>query len=156
MFIRDMFIRHRKAFTLIELMIVMAIIAVLVGLILPRFKGMRDQANISKAQGEIRSIKTAVESYYMTNGAYPPTTLTICATYLTLATTFPRILQNNLYDPFGATPTTEYRYMRSPNGAYYVIFSIGPNNIATITGIDNTGTVTPANRGDDVWTTNAQ
>ncbi|MFZ5799928.1 MAG: prepilin-type N-terminal cleavage/methylation domain-containing protein [Candidatus Omnitrophota bacterium] len=145
---------HRKAFTLIELMIVMAIVAVLVGMVLPRFKGMRDQANISKAQGEVRAIKTAIESYYIRNGSYPPTTTTICSSYLTTATTYPRILENPLYDPFGATATTQYRYIRSANGQYYVIFSIGPNATANITGINNAGTVMPANRQDDVWTSN--
>lgn len=146
--------KNRMSFTLIELMIVMAIIAVLVGMILPRFKGMRDQANISKAQGEVRAIKTAIESYFIRNAAYPATSTTVCATYLTLATTYPRILESNLYDPFGATATTEYRYIRSANGAYYVIFSIGPNATANITGIGATGTVAPANRQDDVWTSN--
>jgi general secretion pathway protein G len=145
---------RRKAFTLIELMIVMAIIAVLVGMILPRFKGMRDQANVSRAQGEVRAIKTAVESYFIRNGSYPPTTLTVCATYLTTAATYPRILDTALYDPFGATATTEYRYIRSANGAYYVIFCIGPNAVANITGIGATGTVAPANRQDDIWTSN--
>ena len=145
----------RKAFTLIELMIVMAIVAILVGMILPRFQGMRDQANVSKAQGEVQAIKTALESYFIRNTAYPPTTVTVCATYLTLATTYPRILQSVLYDPFGATATTEYRYVRSANGSYYVIWSIGPDRTATVTGIDNTGVVTPANRQDDIWTANS-
>ncbi len=146
--------RNKKSFTLIELMIVMAIIAILVGMVLPRFKGMRDQANISKAQGEVRAIKTAIESYFIRNGAYPLTSTTVCATYLTLATTYPRILESPLYDPFGATATTEYRYIRSANGAYYVIFSIGPNATANITGISAAGVVAPANRQDDVWTSN--
>ena len=147
--------KNIKGFTLIELMIVMAIIAVLVGMILPRFRGMRDQANISKAQGEIRSIKTAIESYYMTNNAYPTTSTTVCATFLTLAATLPRILQTALYDPFGATTTTEYRYVRSANAQFYVIWSIGPNLATTITGISNAGVVAPAATGDDVYTTNA-
>ena len=88
--------KEGTGFTLIELMIVMAIMAVLVGMILPRFKGMRDQASVSKAQGEVRAIKTAVESYYITNSGYPATTTTVCATYLATATTYPRILTNPL------------------------------------------------------------
>lgn len=144
-----------RGFTLIELMIVMAIMAVLVGMILPRFKGMRDQANISKGQGEVRAIKTAIESYYITNNAYPATSTTVCATYLTLSTTYPRILTSPLYDPFGATATTEYRHIRSSSGLYYVIFSIGPDATAQVTGIGDDGIVTPSNRGDDVWTTNS-
>ncbi|MDP2940375.1 MAG: prepilin-type N-terminal cleavage/methylation domain-containing protein [Candidatus Omnitrophota bacterium] len=146
--------KNKKAFTLIELMIVMAIIAVLVGMILPRFRGMRDQANISKAQGEVRAIKTAIESYFIRNSIYPITTTTVCATNLTTATTFPRILESNLYDPFGATATTEYRYICSANRQYYVIFSIGPNATANTTAISNAGVITPAAAVDDVRTSN--
>ncbi|MFH0876726.1 MAG: prepilin-type N-terminal cleavage/methylation domain-containing protein [Candidatus Omnitrophota bacterium] len=144
-----------RGFTLIELMIVMAIMAVLVGMILPRFKGMRDQASVSKAQGEVRAIKTAIESYYITNNAYPATSTTVCATYLTLSSTYPRILTSAIYDPFGATSTTEYRFIKSTSGLYYVIFSIGPDATADITGIGDDGVVAPANRDDDVWTSNA-
>jgi len=138
-----------KAFTLIELMIVMAIIAILVGMVLPRFKGMRDQANISKSQGEIRALKTAVESYYIRYGSYPT-----ALTQLWAATTYPRIIESAMYDPFGATTTTVYRYARSTNNAYYVIWSIGPDGTSDITGISTAGVVTPANRDDDVWTSN--
>lgn len=145
---------RRRAFTLIELMIVMAIIAVLVGTVLPRFKGMRDQANVSKAQGEVRALKTASESYFIRNNSYPPSNNTVCASYFCLATTYPRIIESAIYDPFGATATTEYRFRRSTNNAYYVIFSCGPDGAYTVTGIGTTGIVTPANRGDDIWTSN--
>ncbi len=151
-------LKHKflTGFTLIELMIVMAIIAVLVGMVLPRFQGMRDQANISKAQGEIRAVKTAVESYYIRNGAYPLTSATVCLTYLATATTYPRILQDRLYDPFGATATTEYGYIRSANGQYYVIYSIGANRTVNTTAISALGVVTPALSAtvDDIRTSN--
>lgn len=139
----------RKAFTLIELMIVMAIIAILVGMVLPRFKGMRDQANVSKAQGEIRALKTAVESYRIRYNAYPAN-----LTLLWAAATQPRIIESALYDPFGASAVTVYRYVLSTNSAYYVIWSIGPDGLTDITGISTAGVVAPANRDDDVWTSN--
>ncbi|MFH0876727.1 MAG: prepilin-type N-terminal cleavage/methylation domain-containing protein [Candidatus Omnitrophota bacterium] len=145
-----------QAFTLVELMISLVIIGVLVGLILPRFKGMRDQGKISKAQGELRAIKAAMESYFIKNNGYPPTTTTVCAGYLTTSAVYPRILQNPLYDPFGATTTTEYNYAVSPNARYYVMYSLGADATAQITGIGDDGVVTPSNRGDDVWTSNAQ
>jgi general secretion pathway protein G len=146
--------RRNRSFTLIELMIVMAIIAVLVGMILPRFKGIRDQASVSKAQGEVRAIKTAVESYYIRNGAYP-TLAQYNAGILWAAATYPRILYSALYDPFGATATTLYRYAVSPApGAYYVIWSIGPDGVAGITGITAAGAIT-GTVGDAVYTSNA-
>ena len=147
--------KKRVGFTLIELMIVMAIMAVLVGMILPRFKGMRDQASISRAQGELRSIKTALESYFITNGAYPTTSETVCGTYLAIAAANPRILTSALYDPFGATATTEYNYTKSANGLYYVVASVGPDGSQNLTGISATGAVT-GTVGDDIYQTNAQ
>ena len=56
---------RRKGFTLIELMIVIVIISILIGAALPRFKGMQDEANQTKAQAELRTMQIAVESYYI-------------------------------------------------------------------------------------------
>jgi hypothetical protein len=47
------------------------------------------------------------------------------ANYLVSAT--PQIISNPLYDPFNPTPSTEYGYYLSSNGAYYVVSSMGPN-----------------------------
>src|SRR3989339_339671 len=59
----------KKGFTLIELLIVIAVISILIGIALPRFKGMQDEGNIAKATGELRTLKTAVESYYIHNNS---------------------------------------------------------------------------------------
>jgi len=146
-------IKMKRGFTLIELMIVMAVIAILVGIALPRFKGMREEANIAKADGELRALKTAVESYYIHQGSYPATTTTLCATYLTASTTKPKLIETDLYDPFGATSTTEYRYAVDTNGDYYVIWSLGSDKGADITGIDTSGDLTGSS-DDDVFATN--
>ena len=53
---------NRKAFTLIELAIVMVIIGVLVAVLIPTF-GMRDKANISRAKGDIQGLHTAALGY---------------------------------------------------------------------------------------------
>lgn len=142
-----------KGFTIIELLVVIAVISILVGIAVPRIKGMQDQANITKAQAETRTIKAAVESYYInqTPNAYPATSTTICATTLNSAS--PLIVDTVLYDPFGATTTTEYRYIRSSNGKYYIIFSVGINGTAGITGISDTGVIV-GTAGDDIYAKN--
>jgi len=140
-----------KGFTLIELLVVMSVIAILIGIAIPRFKGMQDEANTSKAKAELRVLQTAVESYYMnqTPNAYPATSTTICATTLNSAS--PLIVSEVLYDPFRSS--TEYRYRRSTNGTYYVIYSYGPDGAQDITGISNAGVLTGTN-DDDIYASN--
>lgn len=144
---------RKKGFTIIELLVVIAVIFILVGIAVPRIKGMQDQANISKAEGETKTLKAAVESYYISQSpnSYPATSTTICASTLNSAS--PLIVADVLYDPFGATTTTEYRYILSSNGSYYVIFSVGIDKTADITGISDAGVIQGV-EDDDIYATN--
>ncbi len=142
---------HRKGFTLIELLVVISVIAILVGIAIPRFKGMQDEANSSKAKGELRVLQTAIESYYMnqTPNAYPATSTTVCASTLNSAS--PLIVGEPLLDPFRSA--AEYNYIRSADGTQYVVFSYGPDGAADITGISNAGVLAGTN-DDDLYATN--
>ncbi len=127
----------RKGFTIIELLIVIAVIAILVGIALPRFKGMRDEGNIARAKGELRTLQTAVESFRVHTGAYPATNSLADVTNAT-----PQILATLPTDPFNGT--NDYGYVC--NSEYYVIYSVGPagNGAATVT---NTGAVNETTNG---------
>jgi prepilin-type N-terminal cleavage/methylation domain-containing protein len=63
--------RARTAFTLIELLIVMAIIIVLAGLILATSGYVQDKGKRSRAEAEIAAMSAALESYKADNGVYP-------------------------------------------------------------------------------------
>ena len=64
--------KRSKAFTLIELLIVMAVIAILIAIAIPSFRGMQTEARQTKAQGDTRVLKIAVESYYKNHtNTYP-------------------------------------------------------------------------------------
>lgn len=143
----------KNGFTLIELLIVMAIIAILIGISLPRFRAMQDEGNVSKAGGELRTLKTAIESYAIHNdGRYwGNNTNTPCATFLNAAS--PKIVEKTLIDPFGAAITTEYYYRVSGNDMYYVLFSRGPDRLYDITGISNAGVIAGTN-DDDPYASN--
>ena len=68
--------RRYTAFTLIELLIVMAIIIVLAGLILATANYVQKKGYRSRAEAEIAAISAALENYKADNGVYPSTTET--------------------------------------------------------------------------------
>jgi prepilin-type N-terminal cleavage/methylation domain-containing protein len=67
----------RKAFTLIELLIVVAIIAILAAIAVPNFLEAQIRSKVSRAKSDLRSIATAVESYYVDNNHYMPFTVEV-------------------------------------------------------------------------------
>jgi type II secretion system protein G len=60
-----------SAFTLIELLIVVAIIAILAGIALPNFLEAQTRAKVSRALADMRSLTTAIETYRIDNNQYP-------------------------------------------------------------------------------------
>ncbi|MDP3791431.1 MAG: type II secretion system protein [Candidatus Omnitrophota bacterium] len=133
----------RKGFTILELLIVIAVIAILVGIALPRFRGMQDEGNIAKAKGELRMLQTAVESYYIHNNS------TLPATTAALTTAVPQIAPTVLpTDPFGGAA-----YGYNQGTTFFVLYSVGPslNGAATI---NAAGTVTEVNGSSCVYVTN--
>lgn len=66
-------IKNQKGFTLIEILVVVAIIALLAGIIVPKLMGRQEEAQRTKAAADIRNIQTALDLYKLDNGFYPST-----------------------------------------------------------------------------------
>lgn len=62
----------RRAFTLIELLIVISIIAILAAMIIPASMMVKRAGMIRKAKSEIAQVATAIDSYKDKLGHYPP------------------------------------------------------------------------------------
>ncbi|MCX7048400.1 MAG: prepilin-type N-terminal cleavage/methylation domain-containing protein [Candidatus Sumerlaeota bacterium] len=61
---------HLRAFTLIELLIVIAIIAILALIAIPNFLEAQTRSKVARAQSDMRTIATAVEAYYVDYNNY--------------------------------------------------------------------------------------
>lgn len=63
--------RTTLAFTLIELLIVVAIIAILAAIAVPNFLEAQTRAKVSRVKADMRTMATALEAYYVDGNAYP-------------------------------------------------------------------------------------
>ena len=63
--------KHRKAFTLIELLIVVLIIAILAAIAIPNFMEFQTRAKISRVKSDMRTMATGLEAYCVDYGTYP-------------------------------------------------------------------------------------
>ena len=63
--------RHNSGFTLIELMIVVAIIGILAAVAIPQYQNYVARTQVAEGLSIASSIKIAVAEYYNTNGNYP-------------------------------------------------------------------------------------
>ncbi len=85
--------KAQDGFTIIELLIVIAIIAVLAGLVLNNFQGAQAKARDTQRLTDINNIHSKLEEFYNEKGFYPDTFE---------ADDFPGIDEDSLIDPDGA------------------------------------------------------
>ncbi len=66
--------RQKSAFTMVELVVVIAIISMLAGLLLPALNRARQMAMVAKCVTTIGALQTALAMYSLDYGLYPPST----------------------------------------------------------------------------------
>jgi type IV pilus assembly protein PilA len=62
---------NRSGFTLVELLIVIAIIGILAAIAIPQFTSYRQKSYNSAAQSDLRNVKTNLAAYYADYQHYP-------------------------------------------------------------------------------------
>jgi type IV pilus assembly protein PilA len=65
--------RMQKGFTLIELMIVVAIIGILAAVAIPQYQDYTVKAKLSKVQSTLAPVKTAAALFFQEQGGFPAT-----------------------------------------------------------------------------------
>ncbi len=63
--------RRQEAFTLVEMLLVLVILAVLAAIVIPKFSGRTEQAKEAAAKTQLKSIEQALETYEVDLAGYP-------------------------------------------------------------------------------------
>jgi len=153
--------RSGKGFTLIELMVVIAIILILALIAVPAYRNMQIRAKKARAQEDLRNIATALEAFFVDWNQYPADTGTVWINELTggnegsgatvnvsgatsaTGESGPIVYINHIPDdPFSPGNSYHYAVTDVHNGPWY-LWSVGPD------GQDNT------HSGDDIVRTNS-
>ncbi len=134
-------LKNRKGFTLVELLVVVAIIAILAAALVPRLLGYTDRARQARAMSDLGTMKTVVEIYTADqgNGVYPDTA------------DIGRILQDG-----GINWTGDQTGVKDPWG-YPYYYNLVKDSNGNVTGyiVISPGKDGKLNTADDVYTTDS-
>lgn len=67
------FTHKKRAFTLVEMLVVISIIGILSTIVFSSFSQSREKARIAKRVADLKQIENALEFYYAVNRSYPTT-----------------------------------------------------------------------------------
>lgn len=125
--------RRSGGFTLIELMIVIAIIAILAAILVPNFIRARAQGQLTACKSNLKNIGTALEMYSTDwSGKYPANTGLLTPNYLKAIPECPAAATNTYNAAFGPSAAfntgsyTDYYYVAC-NGANHLPVSVTGN-----------------------------
>ncbi|GAH74356.1 unnamed protein product, partial [marine sediment metagenome] len=62
----------KKAFTLVEILIVVAILGILAAIVIPQFQAHSQEAKEAAAKDNLRILRNAIELYAVQHGGVPP------------------------------------------------------------------------------------
>lgn len=137
--------KEKKAFTLIELLIVVAIIGILAAIAVPNFLNAQMRAKITRVKADFRTISTGFSMYQLDRNSYPPDPGGPCVdwqAYARLTTPIAYVSSLEMFRDYftnegaegaigAACDLTFYDYGQVPyiaeSGVGYVVISFGPD-----------------------------
>jgi general secretion pathway protein G len=118
--------RRRKGFTLIEVLVVVAILGILAAIIVPRLMDRPDEAKRVAAKADVQALTSALKIYRLDNGFYPSTdqglgALVVRPTTNPVPGNWKQYLDRLPKDPWGS----DYQYLQPGQRSEIDVFSLG-------------------------------
>ena len=115
----------RRAFTLVEMLLVVTIIGILAALVIPKIVGRSEQARETAAHADLSSIKTALDAFEVDNGFYPKSIQDLVTAPSNARNWHGPYLEKIPQDPWGNNYV--YYLPGKHNTGSYDLLSVGPD-----------------------------
>lgn len=114
-----------KGFSLVELVIVMAVIALILSIAIPNFRAMQQEGQMTQVEGQLNTLKTACISYWKNHEMSYPTNI-----HTDLLGASPKVISSPLKDPWATDATNDtFGYLIGSDsifGQYFIVYTKGP------------------------------
>ncbi len=125
--------KNNNAFTIVELLIVIVVIAILASISVVAYNGIQNRANLAKVNSELLTINKAIQMYYAENGVYPDNSNTWRGYrgYGAYAQNFvPGLAPNYISSVPGPSPlSASSDYLYRSNGVDYKLIAHSSNSV---------------------------
>ncbi len=115
----------RAAFTLMEMMLVLAIIAILIAIGAVTLGEVDENAKFTAAEAQMGTLKTAIIQYKTNNRAMPPSLEALVTPPANARRKLKLVKEEAIIDPWGSK--YQYRTPGRKNTSGYDLYSMGPD-----------------------------